>query len=157
MKEEFQEAKDYLANINFNQTTPNHQTSLFESVIRVLGGLLSAYELSGEAIILEKAKDVGESLFPCFNHPSGIPYGFININTKTPIETQNNVAEIGTLQLEYHKLSQLTGEKKYYRKTQKIIDILENMKTPYPGVYPIYVDKINMTLTGICEFKLSNL
>ncbi|OMJ15412.1 Mannosyl-oligosaccharide 1,2-alpha-mannosidase, partial [Smittium culicis] len=94
MKEEFQEAKNYLANINFNQTTPKHQTSLFESVIRVLGGLLSAYELSGEAIILQKAKEVGESLFPCFDHPSGIPYGFIDINTKTPIERQNNVAEI---------------------------------------------------------------
>ncbi|OMJ11353.1 Mannosyl-oligosaccharide 1,2-alpha-mannosidase MNS1 [Smittium culicis] len=80
MVEEFQEARDYLININFNQTIPGYHTSLFESVIRVLGGLLGAYDLSGEEIFLEKAKEVGDSLFLCFDHPSGVPYGFIDIN-----------------------------------------------------------------------------
>ncbi|OMJ10735.1 Mannosyl-oligosaccharide 1,2-alpha-mannosidase MNS1 [Smittium culicis] len=81
MIDEFHEAKEYISTIDFNKTTPKHKTSLFESVIRVLGGLLSAYELSGEKIFLEKAKEAGDSLFPCFDHPSGIPYTFIDINT----------------------------------------------------------------------------
>ena len=36
------------------------QVSFFETSIRALGGLLSAYELSKEKVFLEKALDLGE-------------------------------------------------------------------------------------------------
>lgn len=49
------------------------------SVFRVVGGLLSAYDLSGDKIFLEKAKDIADRLLPAWNSPSGIPYNRINL------------------------------------------------------------------------------
>lgn len=46
---------------------------------RVVGGLLSAYDLSGDAIFLEKAKDIADRLLPAWDTPSGIPYTRINL------------------------------------------------------------------------------
>ena len=36
--------------------------SFFETTIRCLGGLVTAYELSGDPVLLEKATDLGERL-----------------------------------------------------------------------------------------------
>lgn len=47
--------------------------------IRVVGGLLSAYDLSGEKIFLDKARDIADRLLPAWDTPSGIPYNFINL------------------------------------------------------------------------------
>lgn len=51
---------------------------------RVLGGLLSAYDLSGDKIFLEKAKDLADRLLPAWNTPSGIPYNRINLMHGNP-------------------------------------------------------------------------
>lgn len=54
---------------------------------RVLGGLLNAYDLCGEKVFLEKAKDLADKLLPAWNTPSGIPYNRINLaygNTNNP-------------------------------------------------------------------------
>jgi hypothetical protein len=45
----------------------------FETVIRYLGGLLSAYALSKEPILLARADDLGGMLLPAFNTTSGMP------------------------------------------------------------------------------------
>jgi len=52
-----------------------------------LGGLLSAYDLSGDEVFLEKARDLADRLLPAWNTPSGIPYNRINLaygNTDNP-------------------------------------------------------------------------
>lgn len=54
LEQEFQEARDWVEtslNIDRNKNT----VSLFETTIRVLGGLLSAYHLSGDRVFLDKA------------------------------------------------------------------------------------------------------
>ena len=50
----------------------------FETVIRYLGGLLSAYALSGDPILLSRADDLGKMLLPAFNTPSGLPAYAVN-------------------------------------------------------------------------------
>jgi len=53
----------------------------------VLGGLLSAYDLSGDKVFLEKAREIADRLLPAWNTPSGIPYNRINLafgNTNNP-------------------------------------------------------------------------
>ena len=45
------------------------QVSLFEITIRVLGGLLSAYELSGDSLFLQKAEDLGARMLPHYTVP----------------------------------------------------------------------------------------
>jgi mannosyl-oligosaccharide alpha-1,2-mannosidase len=45
----------------------------FETVIRYLGGLLSAYALSRDTILLQRADDLGRLLSPAFGTDSGFP------------------------------------------------------------------------------------
>ena len=54
---------------------------MFETNIRYVGGLLSAYALSGDDIFREKASHVAEKLTPAFRSPTGIPFALINMRT----------------------------------------------------------------------------
>lgn len=50
---EFEEARTWVATeLTFNK---NVDVNLFESTIRILGGLLSTYHLTGDAMFLDKA------------------------------------------------------------------------------------------------------
>lgn len=51
---------------------------------RVVGGLISTYDLSGDKVFLEKAKDIADRLLPAWNTPSGIPYNIINLAHGNP-------------------------------------------------------------------------
>lgn len=53
----------------------------FETVIRYLGGLLSAYALSGRRDLLIKADELGQKLLPVFETESGMPAFSINPDT----------------------------------------------------------------------------
>ena len=53
----------------------------FETVIRYLGGLLSAYALSGEPALLARADDLGKMLLPAFKTPHGLPTYAVNTVT----------------------------------------------------------------------------
>ena len=73
MKEEFWEARDWVRDhLNLGKVGA---VSVFETTIRNLGGLLSAYDLSGDVAFLEKADDLGKRLMRAFNTPRGVPYG----------------------------------------------------------------------------------
>lgn len=54
--------------------------SVFESIIRYLGGFLSAFELSDrkQDILIKKAEKLAEELLPAFDTPSGLPHHFFN-------------------------------------------------------------------------------
>ena len=54
---------------------------LFLFSFRVVGGLLSTYDLSGDKMFLEKAKDIADRLLPAWNTPTGIPYNIINLRS----------------------------------------------------------------------------
>ncbi|KAL7183800.1 hypothetical protein ACSBR2_026051 [Camellia fascicularis] len=77
LDEQFQRAREWVANsLDFNK---NYDASVFETTIRVVGGLLSTYDLSGDKIFLEKAKDIADRLLPAWDTQSGIPYNIINL------------------------------------------------------------------------------
>ncbi|KAK9764756.1 hypothetical protein K7432_007496 [Basidiobolus ranarum] len=139
---EFNEAKEYVKGVDFNKS---NGVNFFETTIRYLGGLLSAYELSGEVTLLDKAQELGINLLKAFQSKSGYPYNFIDF----PTGRGNNagwtggsciLAEIGSFQLEFRRLSDLTGNPVFLEKGQKVIDMLEQVKTPYPGLVPIYLN-----------------
>ena len=46
----------------------------FEITIRLLGGLLSAYQLTNDQRLLQLAEDLGNRLLPVFDSPTGLPY-----------------------------------------------------------------------------------
>ena len=58
LREEFQQAREWAANsLTFEK---NVDVNLFETTIRVLGGLLSAYHLSRDDLFLRKAVSSNE-------------------------------------------------------------------------------------------------
>jgi ER degradation enhancer, mannosidase alpha-like 2 len=93
----------------------------FEITIRVLGGLISAYQLTGDAKLLALADDLGARLLPAFNSPTGMPYVYVNLKTGQVKDAKSNPAEIGTLLLEFGMLAKLTKKDVYYEKAKKAL------------------------------------
>jgi hypothetical protein len=93
----------------------------FEITIRILGGLLSGYQLSGDKRLLAMADDLGTRLLPAFNSPTGMPYMYVNLKTGQTRGAETNPAEIGTLILEFGTLAKLTNKPVYFDKAKKAI------------------------------------
>lgn len=79
LKEEFSEAVDAVKKIDFT-TSPRKDIPVFETVIRYLGGLLGAYDISGQkyAVLLEKAEELAEILIGVFDTPNRMPVLYYN-------------------------------------------------------------------------------
>jgi mannosyl-oligosaccharide alpha-1,2-mannosidase len=54
---------------------PTAHVATFETGIRYLGGLIGAYDLSGDQLMLERAEDLGRLLARGFDTPSGLLMG----------------------------------------------------------------------------------
>ncbi len=93
----------------------------FEIVIRLLGGLLSSYQMTGDARLLALADDLGTRLLPAFDSPTGLPYVYVNLRTGKAHGIDSNPAEAGSLLLEYGTLSKLTGNPLYYDKAKRAL------------------------------------
>ena len=72
LEEEFARALDLVKKTKFTRKTGEY-APFFETVIRYLGGLTSAYALSNDPILLEKAGEFAHALSPAFNTSSGFP------------------------------------------------------------------------------------
>ena len=76
-QDEFDRCRKWIdTNLRFDH---NKKVSFFETTIRVLGGLLSAYDLSKDELFLEKATDIGTRLGKAFNTGSGMPNAEIHL------------------------------------------------------------------------------
>jgi len=93
----------------------------FEMTIRLLGGLLSSYQLTGDQRLLSLAEDLGNRLLPVFNSPTGLPYVYVNLHTGQIRDPMTNPAETGTLLLEFGTLSKLTGKPVFYEKAKRAL------------------------------------
>jgi Glycosyl hydrolase family 47 len=103
--------------------------SNFEITIRMLGGLLSGYELNHDRRFLELATDLANRLLPVFNSATGMPYRFVNLKTGKVSGVVSNPAEIGTETLELGTLSKLTGNPVYFEKAKKAVVALFNRRS----------------------------
>src|SRR5438128_3753667 len=93
----------------------------FEITIRLLGGLLSSYQLTGDQLLLSVAEDLGNRLLPVFNSPTGLPYVYVDLRTGDVRDAVTNPAETGTLLLEFGTLSKLTGKAVFYEKAKRAL------------------------------------
>lgn len=93
----------------------------FEITIRLLGGLISGYQLTGDKRLLALAVDLGNRLLPAFGSPTGLPYVYVNLRTGKVRGTDTNPAETGTLLIEFGTLSKLTGNPVYYEKAKRAL------------------------------------
>lgn len=79
MKEEFEDAVKQVQKIDFT-TSMRKDIPLFETVIRYLGGLLAAYDISDNhyVILLDKAVELAEILMGAFDTPNRMPMTYYN-------------------------------------------------------------------------------
>ena len=97
----------------------------FQTTIRVLGGLLSAYYLSEDKVFLDKAVDLADRLMFAFVAPLGLPLASVDLKSRKAIPDHGNpgvlsTAEAATLQLEFRYLSHLTDNITYWRTSEKV-------------------------------------
>ncbi|KAI0306131.1 glycoside hydrolase [Multifurca ochricompacta] len=125
--DEFDSALVVVSNMTFPMQ-PEQHAPFFETVIRYLGGLLSAYALSHDPILLVRADHLGNALLPAFGTPSGLPVYSVNtVNGKvawgwTGIDAL--WSEALSCQLEYKYLAYLTGRTQYYTAVEKVMEIM---------------------------------
>jgi hypothetical protein len=90
----------------------------FEVVIRLLGGLLSGYQLTGDERLLTLATDLGTRLLPAFSSPTGLPWVYVNLHSGATRGAETNPAESALL-IEYGTLAKLTGRPVFYETAQR--------------------------------------
>jgi hypothetical protein len=78
LKGEYEHAVGHVAALRFDE---DKSIGFFEPVIRYLGGLISAYALTNNSVLLARADDLGRHLLPVFNTRSGLPAPYVNLNT----------------------------------------------------------------------------
>ena len=118
--------------------------SVFETTIRLLGGLLSAHAAASDVAdiaaadgraqgqqkqaysgeLLELASDLASRLLRAFETPTGVPYGAVNLRSGVaPDEsTVTATAAAGTLSLEFGALARLSNRSAYERVARRARD-----------------------------------
>lgn len=154
LKEEFNRARDYIREkLDFSKTRGTR--SFFETTIRALGGLLSAYDLSKDPVLLEKAKDLGERLLKAFDEtPSGLPRQSVQLGD-SPLSLlerlsryileqsrYGSIAEVGSNQLEFRSLGFHTRSRDFVIKSENVHHVMYdvNPNLEVKGLWPIYVN-----------------
>ncbi|KAJ6608840.1 glycoside hydrolase [Mycena sp. CBHHK59/15] len=116
----------------------------FETTIRVLGGLLSAYELTdADPLYLELAIDLADRMLPVFDTPSGLPFSLVNLAKREGVADPDNrglvsTAEASTLQLEFRYLGYLTDNLDYWDKVENVMKVIRKARIPN-GLTPIFM------------------
>ncbi|KAI2475723.1 Glyco-hydro-47 domain containing protein [Pyrenophora tritici-repentis] len=162
-EEEFAMAVEDIEDIDFGYTDLD-KVNVFETNIRHLGGLLASYELSGDKRLLNKAKEAGEMLLHAFDTPNHMPitrWQFRAAGEGKPQKADEQVllAEIGSLTMEFTRLSELTGEPKWFDAVNRVIKVLDEQqsKTQLPGMWPTIVNASNADFTSDGGFTLGSM
>ncbi|CBQ72197.1 related to Mannosyl-oligosaccharide alpha-1,2-mannosidase precursor [Sporisorium reilianum SRZ2] len=135
----YDQGVEFSKRIDFTKTASS-SISLFETNIRYLGGLISAYELGGkkEHKLIEQAKVVGDHLITGWvGHDNPLPCNTLKWNDLAPADacTSAGIAEAGTLILEMDRLSKYTGDAKYLEHATKSMKAIAQSKGVFPGLF----------------------
>ncbi|KAI9757105.1 MAG: hypothetical protein M4579_003583 [Chaenotheca gracillima] len=151
-------ARDWISTtLDYDQ---DQDVNTFETTIRMLGGLLSAHYLSttypemapltddnegapGEDLYLEKATDLANRLLGAYESDSGVPFASVNLHSQKGIPSHDDggassTAEATSLQLEMKYLAKLTGEKNFWDKAEKVMQVIDDNGAK-DGLLPIFV------------------
>ena len=142
--DEFKSAVNKLIQSNLTAFSQlNTKVQVFESNIRVLGGLLSAHIFASRPDLnchiedygnelLSLAYSLGKRLMPAFETSTGIPHPRINFTSGVPLgETLNTCsAGGGSLILEFATLSRLSGDNSFERVAKRAFYAIWSRRTP---------------------------
>lgn len=142
LMEEFAEAREWVEKeLSFDK---NVDVNLFETTIRILGGLLSTYHLTKDTLFLDKAKDLGSRLMPAFKTPSKIPFSDVNLGRGTAHPprwtTDSTLAEVTSVQLEFRELSHLTQDPQYQDVVNEVMRHVHKLPGKHDGLVPMFIN-----------------
>jgi mannosyl-oligosaccharide alpha-1,2-mannosidase len=131
MKQEFAEAVDAAVQIDFGPKIDG-EINVFETIIRYLGGFIGAYDVSGchDARLLNKAIEVADMAYASFDTPNRMPVSrwspqkAVDGEEQLPAESVL-IAEAASASLEFTRLSQLTGDMRYFDAISRVTDVLD--------------------------------
>ncbi|KAL1305374.1 hypothetical protein AAFC00_002268 [Neodothiora populina] len=141
----------FIAALDFNVVKGGTKIQVFEVTIRHFAGMISAWDLlNGPFSGIAKDADLRQALYHqmirlgdvlscAFNTPSGVPRDWVDPKLcETDQGTTNTVAGVGTMILEFARLSDITGNDTYVKLAQKAEDYLLRpspaVGEPYPGL-----------------------
>lgn len=162
MKDDFAEAVTAAAEIDFGPRSSG-DINMFETIIRHLGGLIAAYDVSEckDKRLLQKAVEVGDMAYASFDTPNRMPVTRWNPQKAADGEQQlpaasGIIAEMASANLEFTRLSQLTGDMRYFDAISRVSNVLDEQqgKTRLPGMWPIGIDVRTPDLMSGTQFGL---
>eukprot|EP00092_Neocalanus_flemingeri_P032575 GFUD01035431.1.p1 GENE.GFUD01035431.1~~GFUD01035431.1.p1 ORF type:complete len:656 (+),score=150.26 GFUD01035431.1:141-2108(+) len=143
MTEDFEKGKEWISN-NLDMNQMGGDVSVFETNIRYVGGLLTAYAFTGDEMFKQKATHICDKLLPAFDTPTGIPYALVNMRAGSAKNFgwasggSSILSEFGTLHMEFAYLSDITGNPIYRKKVEKIREVISQVERP-KKLYPNYL------------------
>jgi mannosyl-oligosaccharide alpha-1,2-mannosidase len=161
-KREFYEAVDAVAQIDFGNSTMT-TISVFETTIRYLGGLLSAYDLSQLPVLLEKAIQLGEMLYRAFDTNNNMPMDRLHLEAAKQqggggfiSDTNICFAAIGSLTMEFTRLGQVTRDPKFYDAVARVTSFLDSSQntTKVPGLFPTWMNAFKQDMSYDRSFTM---
>ncbi|KAE8893953.1 hypothetical protein PF005_g9586 [Phytophthora fragariae] len=123
LHDEFDEASAWVK-ANLSETMFQGGTvSFFETTIRSLGGLLSAYYLSGEQHFLDIAQSLGRALQMGFTCGNGVPCRAVDLVKGYLSHEEPLLSEVGTFQLEFEYLAHATKDDSFLLQVNHVNNI----------------------------------
>jgi mannosyl-oligosaccharide alpha-1,2-mannosidase len=122
----------------------DEKINVFETNIRYLGGFIAAYELSGDARLLRKAREVGEMLYAALDTHNRLPLPQLDLHLAAAGKAQpvwddtSALADAGSFSMEFSRLSLLTGDPKWFDAAQRITRAFaaQQNSSRLPGLWP---------------------
>ncbi|KAF7984705.1 hypothetical protein HWV62_13008 [Athelia sp. TMB] len=149
----FEEAVNYTSTIDFSTSKTDSaveyvrscitlvqssdlSSSVFETNIRYVGGYLSAYELSGGKypVLVEKAEQIAAGLAYAWVGDLAAPYNYVNFTDHQAVVDTTNIAQVGTITLEFGTLTKHTGNATYKALAEKATKAIIALEDPLPGL-----------------------
>ncbi|CAO1623879.1 unnamed protein product [Sympodiomycopsis kandeliae] len=149
LQELFDESVKKVAQTDYTKTD-SEEVSLFETVIRHLGGLLSAYDLNGrkDKILVDQATTLSNKLLKGWVGDNPAPFNTLREwNSGPKPKTQDNdaiIAETGTNIIEFDRMSKFSGNKTYLEYAEKSMKATINASPlPFPGLNTMGINPRN--------------
>jgi mannosidase alpha-like ER degradation enhancer 2 len=112
LTEEADSTREFIAtHLSFDRDV---YVNVFEFTIRIMGSLLTNYQMSRDHRLLDLADDLGRRMLPAFITGTGLPYLEVNLKTGAARGELSNPAAAGTLLVEFGSLTAMTGKGEYY-------------------------------------------